>query len=109
MFQNGNRLQPPRQQKNVKTQEWETIVDWLRKDGGVKFKELILDLANDKDIGKNQREFLEHYKDLLEYHQPRLARLKIIDENRGGTLPIPILNVYMPAREGDDLTDDPKT
>ena len=93
MFQKGNRLQPPREQKNVKTQEWETIVDWLRKDGGTKFKELILDLANDKDIGRNQREFLEHYKDLLEYHQPRLARIRVIGENEQGMNPIPILDV----------------
>lgn len=60
--------------RRAKAQAWDNIVGWLVGDGGHKFKDLIADLANGKEIKKEQKEFLDHFKDLLEYHQPKLSR-----------------------------------
>jgi len=74
-FQKGNKLASVQKGKpKAKTQAWNNIVGWLVGDGGTKFKELINDLSNGIEITKEQKEFLGHYKDLLEYHQPKLAR-----------------------------------
>jgi len=58
----------------AKTQAWNNIVGWLVGDGGQRFKELIGKLSAGEDISKAEKEFLVHYKDLLEFHQPKLSR-----------------------------------
>ena len=58
----------------AKTTAWNNIVGWLIGDGGNKFKELIAKLSNGEEITKEQKEFLTHFKDLLEFHQPKLSR-----------------------------------
>jgi len=62
------------QAPRAKTTAWNNIVGWLVGDGGHKFKELIAKLSNGEKITKEQKEFLEHFKDLLEFHQPKLSR-----------------------------------
>lgn len=62
-----------------KLTQWNNLVGWLVGYGGLQFNEAMEKLANGEDIPKPQKEFIEHYKDLLEYHQPKLARQ--VDKN----------------------------
>jgi len=57
-----------------KTKAWDNIVGWLVGDGGVAFKNKLEALSVGGEITKEEKEFLEHYKDLLEFHQPKLTR-----------------------------------
>jgi len=77
-----------------KRKAWENIVGWLVGDGGLAFKKKIEELSKGKEISKPEQEFLNHYKDLLEFHQPKLARQEITgkdgEEFKG-------VSIYLPA------------
>lgn len=74
-FQKGNKLGTKLKGKpKPRVQQWDNIVGWLIGDGGLQFKQGLRELSEGKDIPKPKKEFLQHYKDLLEFHQPKLAR-----------------------------------
>jgi hypothetical protein len=74
-FQKGNQLgKHNAHHDGNKRGQWNNIVGWLVGDGGGKYKEALGQLSQGKDIPKPQKEFLEHYETLLEFHQPKLAR-----------------------------------
>lgn len=74
-FQKGNQeARVNKGQPKVRVRQWDNIVGWLVGDGGYAFKEAINKLSNGEAISKPQKEFIQHYKDLLEFHQPKLAR-----------------------------------
>ena len=77
-FQKGNKLACVQKGKpKAKTQAWNNIVGYLVGDGGMAFKQKIESLSVGAEITKEEKEFLQHYKDLLEYHQPKLARTEL--------------------------------
>jgi len=61
----------------AKTQAWNNIVGWLATDGGMTFKALLDKQSRGEDLSKPEKEFMEHYKDLLEYHRPKLSRTTV--------------------------------
>jgi len=63
--------------------QWENVVGWLIGDGGIAFKDKIIELSKGRDLSKPEKEFLQHYKDLLEYHQPKLARTEMTGKDGG--------------------------
>jgi hypothetical protein len=74
-FEKGNKLATVNKGKSKpKTQAWENIVGWLVGDGGQAFKNKIEALSVGAELTKEEKEFIGHYKDLLEFHQPKLAR-----------------------------------
>ena len=92
-FEKGNKVASTKKgMKYAKTQAWENIVGWLIGDGGEAFKKKIESLSNGAEITKEEKEFLQHYKDLLEYHQPKLARTELTGKD-GKDLPTPILEI----------------
>lgn len=79
-FEKGNKLASVQKGKpKPKVQAWNNIVGWLVGDGGQAYKASLQDLSNDKEISKPRKEFLQHYENLLEFHQPKLARQ--VDKN----------------------------
>ena len=81
-FQKGNKLATVQKGKpKAKTQAWKNIVSWLVGSGGIKFKDLIEKLSLGEEISKEEEKFLQHFKDLLEYHQPKLARTEVTGKN----------------------------
>lgn len=91
-FQQGNKLACVQKGKpKAKTQQWINLVNWLVGDGGKKFKDLIKDLSDGKAIKTEQKEFLQHFKDLLEYHQPKLARQELTGKDGEELFPKPLL------------------
>jgi len=95
--------------KYSKTHQWENLVGWLTGDGGVAFREKIANLAVGAELTKPEKEFLEHYKDLLEYHQPKLSRAEVTGKD-GKDLPQPILFNAIPSNDSDkkSVGDDKK-
>jgi len=74
-FQKGNKLGTKNKGvPKTKEQQWQNIVGWLVGDGGQAFLNKLKRLSIGKELKPPEREFLEHFKDLLEYHQPKLAR-----------------------------------
>jgi len=83
-FEKGNQIQKKKKgMKYAKTQAWENIVGWLVGEGGHKFREKIVSLSDGGELTKEEKEFIVHYKDLLEYHQPKLSRSDV-DLKSGG-------------------------
>jgi hypothetical protein len=90
-FEKGNKLASLQKGKpKARTQQWDNLVGWLVGDGGVAFKSKIASLSVGTELTKPEKEFLEHYKDLLEYHQPKLSRAELTGKD-GKDLPTPIL------------------
>lgn len=80
VFVKGNKLgEKSRGVPKAKTEQWNNIVGWLVGDGGTSFKDKIKALSEGKEMTKEEKEFIQHYKDLLEFHQPKLSRV----ENNG--------------------------
>jgi len=80
VFVKGNKLgEKSRGVPKAKTEQWNNIVGWLVGDGGSSFKDKIKALSEGKEMTKEEKEFIQHYKDLLEFHQPKLSRV----ENNG--------------------------
>jgi hypothetical protein len=96
-FQKGNKLATVNKGRpQAKTLAWNNIVGWLVGDGGHRFKEILGTISTGGEVTKEEKEFLGHYKDLLEYHQPKLARTEITGEG-GGPLQIqPISYAHNP-------------
>lgn len=84
----------------AKTHQWENLVGWLTGDGGVAFKNKIASLSVGAELTKPEKEFLEHYKDLLEYHQPKLSRAEVTGKD-GKDLPQPILYNALPSNDSN--------
>ena len=81
-FEPGNKLATSQKgNAKPKTEAWNNIVGWLVGDGGQAYKASLEDLSKDKEISKPRKEFLEHYENLLEFHQPKLARSVDKDNN----------------------------
>ena len=77
-FQKGNKLGSMNKgKKSVKTQQWENIVGWLAGKGGEAFLEKLHTLSVGAEMTREEKEFIGHYKDLLEYHQPKLSRQEL--------------------------------
>ena len=76
--------------KSAKQTQWENILGYLVGEGGQAFKDKLQRLSCDTDLGKAEKEFMQHYKDLLEYHQPKLARNDNVNKHEI-ELPQPIL------------------
>lgn len=77
-FQKGNQLGKANANQDAnKRGQWNNIVGWLVGNGGTKFQEAMTSLANGIDIPKPQKEFIEYYIDLLEFHQPKLGRQSV--------------------------------
>jgi hypothetical protein len=92
-FQKGNKLATVN--KGIpKNQAWENVAGWLVGEGGQKYKESLQSLASDKEISKPRKEFLEHYENLLEFHQPKLARQ--VDKNNND---VPKIEFVIKTRE----------
>lgn len=80
-FVKGNKLGSLQKgTKKARTQAWDNIVGWLIGDGGHEFKKKLAKLASGEELTKAEREFMDHYKDLIEFHQPKLARTEINGE-----------------------------
>jgi hypothetical protein len=52
------------------------LFEFMKEGGSDKANELLMKLANGEDLTAPQLEFLKQYKDLLEYHKPKLARVE---------------------------------
>jgi len=100
-FEKGNKYASVQKGKpKAKTQQWNNLVGWLTGDGGVAFKEKIASLSMGAELTKPEKEFLEHYKDLLEYHQPKLSRAEVTGKD-GKDLPQPILYNALPSNNSN--------
>jgi hypothetical protein len=53
----------------------ESLLAFLREGGSDRVEELYQRMLNDEELTKGEREFLTHYKDLMEYHTPKLTRV----------------------------------
>lgn len=97
MFEKGNKLATVQKGKpKARTQQWDNIVGWLVGEGGCAYKELIAKLAAGEETKKPQKEFMDRFEGLLEYHQPKLARQEVDHTSLGekiGTV------VYVPKKE----------
>jgi hypothetical protein len=74
-FQKGNKYGALG--KGVKRTQWEALLLWLHGEGGRGYLEMLQDLKNGKELSKPQKEYMEHYEKLLEFHKPKLARTEV--------------------------------
>ncbi len=73
-FQKGNQLAKKGHGEHSKRSQWNNIVGWLVGNGGEKYKKLLINQSEGVEINKEQKEFMDRYYSLLEFHQPKLAR-----------------------------------
>lgn len=64
----------PKGSMNIRSLQWQGIVDWLQREGGYGYLEKLKRLDEGNKLTEPEKEFLEHYEKLLEYHQPKLGR-----------------------------------
>ena len=93
------RMGRPPGSKSYKTQQWERFAEWFLTVGAEK-----LNVEMNKLEGK---EFITHFKDLLEYFEPKLARNEHSGPD-GESLPQPILNVLCNNGHKESSSDDKK-
>jgi len=80
-FLKGNKEASKQKGKpKAKTEAWNHIVGWLVGDGGIKFKKILQDLSMGVKVSREEKEFLTHFKDLLEFYQPKLSRKTIVGD-----------------------------
>lgn len=96
-FQKGNKLGAMTAGRpKAKTVAWENILGWLVGDGGHQYKKLLAKQASGELLNSSEREFMDRFQDLLEFHQPKLARTEVTgkdgSEFKGVT-------VYLPKSE----------
>ena len=63
--------------KRTRRTQWENIVGWLAGRGGEAFLQKLENLSVGAEMTREEKEFIGHYKDLLEYHQPKLSRQEL--------------------------------
>lgn len=91
-FQKGNKLAcNQRGGTKPKTEAWNNIVGWLIGKGGERYLELMVALSNGKKITKEEKEFMDRYETLLEFHAPKLARAEVTGRD-GGAITIQTIN-----------------
>ncbi len=61
----------------------ERLLEFLREGGSERVEQLYQRMLNDEELTKGELEFLKHYKDLMEYHTPKLSRAELT--GKGGT------------------------
>jgi len=76
--------------KHQKDLQWERTLLWLAEEGGESFRSKLKSLSQGSPITKEEKEFMLHFKDLLEYHKPKLSRTELTGKD-GAELPAPIL------------------
>ena len=82
-FQKGNKLACGTHKQ--KAQEWENIKMWLVGEGGGSYLEKLHMQAHGEELNEHEREFMNRFESLLEYHAPKLAR---IEERRSGSIDV---------------------
>jgi hypothetical protein len=55
----------------------ERLMTFLRDGGSQRVEELFERMLKDQELTKGELEFLKHYKDLMEYHTPKLSRTEL--------------------------------
>lgn len=58
----------------AKTEAWNNILGWLVGDGGDTYRKCLANQAQGVDLTDAEKEFMDRFEGLLEYHQPKLAR-----------------------------------
>ena len=59
------------------------LLGFLKEGGSERVESLYQRMLNDEELTKGELEFLRHYKDLMEYHTPKLSRTELT--GKGGT------------------------
>lgn len=99
-FQPGNQLwQKANEARELKRTAWETIVGYLAGEGGDSFKAKLAELSNKTELTKPEQQFMDYYLQLLEYHQPKLARSEITGKD-GASLAPQIVTINLFNGEG---------
>jgi hypothetical protein len=71
------------------------------KEGGSERVEMIYEkMLNGDEVTAGEAEFLKHYKDLMEYHTPKLSRNTTDLTSNGQTLGV----IQLPMRDGLETT-----
>ena len=73
---------------------------WLAERGSDDFFEKMQTLSKGSDLTKPEKEFMVHFKDLMEYHTPKLSRSELTGKD-GKDLPQPILFNALPGNNSD--------
>lgn len=60
--------------KRAKNEQFEKLLLWLMGDGGRQYQELLAKQSNAIKLSEPEREFMDRYETLIEYHAPKLAR-----------------------------------
>lgn len=89
------------QNENEKKRKLDQHLLWLAEGGAEKMHEKMVALSNGAEITKPEKEFIQHYKDLMEYHQPKLSRAEITGKD-GEDLPMPILTINLDNVSNDN-------
>ena len=84
----------PNGSKNKKTERWEEFADWFIVSGMPKLKEEMSKLEG--------KDYIHTMRDLMEYFQPKLARLDSDITSKGEKLDG--VQVYLPNQNKDDKT-----
>lgn len=71
---------------------WDNIVGWLAGEGGHRYNELLAKQSNAIELSDPEREFMDRYYTLLEFHQPKLARNESKVEVEGTGFLLGIMN-----------------
>lgn len=77
----------------------ESLLAFLKEGGSDRVEELYRRMLNDEELTKGELEFLKHYKDLMEYHTPKLSRSELTGKD-GKELGI----IQLPMRDGLETT-----
>jgi len=66
----------------------EKLLTFLKEGGSERVEELYKRMLDDQELTKGELEFLRHYKDLMEYHTPKLSRAILTGENGTALFPL---------------------
>ena len=62
------------ERRKEKQRKLEAHLLWLAEGGDEKFHDKMVALSDGADLTKPEKEFIGHFKDLMEYHTPKLSR-----------------------------------
>lgn len=91
------------ERRKEKQRKLEAHLLWLAEGGAEKFHNKMEALSNGAELTKPEKEFMGHFKDLMEYHTPKLSRSELTGKDGKDLEAAPVLVKFI---DGSDSNTD---